>query len=175
MTNRIGSLFAVAAVLMVCCRRVLGRAVEAGAAMDNIYQVPGPSESPATSNAYRAGLQGIQPPGYGQSTAVAPMADGEARAALNGTPTISDTYNPRDQGTDWPPDAFTQLVSGHVSPEPIARPALHSYAGDGNMESISVFGPFTRQEDRHDLAAYTGAVGPAGGSTPESHPELTAP
>ncbi len=100
---------------------------------------------------------------------------GAERAALNGTPTISDTYNPRDQGTDWPADAFTALVSGHESPEPISRPALHSYAGDGNMEAISVFPPFSRQEDRYDLGAYTGAVGPAGGSTPENHPEVTAP
>jgi len=82
---------------------------------------------------------------------------------------------PRDQGTDWPADAFTGLVVGHQSPEPISRPALHSYAGDGNMEAVSVFGPFSRQEDRYDLGAYTGAVGPAGGSTPESHPEITAP
>jgi hypothetical protein len=125
--------------------------------------------------AVEAGLQEVQPPGYEHSAAVAPVAVGEERAALNGTPTISDTYNPRDQGTDWPPDAFTHLVSGHVSPEPISRPALHSYAGDGNTEAINVFGPFSRQEDRHDLAAYTGAVGPAGGSTPENHPELTAP
>ncbi|HEY8285538.1 MAG TPA: hypothetical protein VIJ28_14230 [Chloroflexota bacterium] len=92
----------------------------------------------------------------------------EARAALHGTPTISDTFNPNDQGTDWPMDAFTTLVSDHQSPEPIGRPAAHSYAGDGNMEALSAFPPFSRQEDRYDLGAYTGAVGPAGGSTPES-------
>jgi hypothetical protein len=174
MTKQIRGIFAVTAALIVCCTRVIGRVAE-GTAEDNIYQVPGPSESPSTSNAYRAGLQGIQPPGYKQSATIAPIAAGADRVALNGTPTISDTYNPRDQGTDWPPDAFTQLVVGHVSPEPIARPALHSYAGDGNMEALSVFGPFSRQEDRYDLAAYTGAVGPAGGSTPEGHPEITAP
>jgi hypothetical protein len=166
--------FALAA-LIACARRVVGRALEAAPIVDNIYQTPGPGESPNTSNAYRAGLQGIQSPGQGRDSAAGPIASGEERAALNGTPTISDTYNPRDQGTDWPPDAFTQLVSGHESPEPITRPALHSYAGDGNMESISVFDPFTRQEDRYNLAAYTGAVGPSGGSTPENHPELTAP
>jgi hypothetical protein len=102
------------------------------------------------------------------------MAGGE-RASLNGTPTISDTYNPRDQGTDWPEDAFTALVSGHISPQPIGKPALHSYDGDGNMEALSAFGPFSQQENRTDLGAYTGAVGPAGGSTPENHPEITAP
>jgi hypothetical protein len=100
---------------------------------------------------------------------------GEGRAALNGLPTISDTYNPRDQGTDWPADAFTALVVGHQSPEPISKPALHSYAGDGNMEGLSAFGPFNQQENRTDLGSYTGAVGPAGGSTPEAHPEITAP
>ena len=99
----------------------------------------------------------------------------EERANLMGTPTISDTYRSADQGTDWPPDAFTARVAGHVSPQPISRPALHSYDGDGNMEALSVFGPFSRQEDRTDLARYTGAVGPVGGSTPEEHPEVTAP
>jgi hypothetical protein len=165
------TLLTLAAALAVCARRV----VAANQGLDTVYQMAGPSESPSTSNAYRAGLQGIQRPGYAGSAAVTPIAASTERAALNGTPTISDTYNPRDQGTDWPPDAFTHLVSGHVGPEPISRPALHSYAGDGNMESISVFDPFTRQEDRYNLAAYTGAVGPAGGSTPESRPELTAP
>ena len=67
------------------------------------------------------------------------------------------------------------MVAGHESPRPISSPALHSYDGDGNMEALSAFGPFSRQEDRYDLGAYTGAVGPAGGSTPENHPEVTAP
>lgn len=92
-----------------------------------------------------------------------------------GLPTISDTYDPRDQGTDWPEDAFTSMVSGHESPRSIASPARHSYDGDGNMEGITAFGPFNHQEDRTNLGAYTGAVGPVGGSTPESHPEITAP
>ena len=43
------------------------------------------------------------------------------------------------------------------------------------MEALSAFGPFAHQEDPTDLAAYTGAVGPVGRSTPEAHPELTAP
>ncbi|HVA88251.1 MAG TPA: hypothetical protein VNL71_00270 [Chloroflexota bacterium] len=91
----------------------------------------------------------------------------DARAALQGTPTISDTFQASDQGTDWPMDAFTELVCDHQSPLPLGRPAAHSYAGDGNMEALSAFPPFSRQEDRYDLGAYTGAVGPAGGSTPE--------
>lgn len=95
--------------------------------------------------------------------------------SMDGLPTASDTYKAQDEGTDWPEDAFTAMVSGHQSPEPIAKPALHSYAGDGNMEAISAFPPFSKQEDRYDLGAYTGAVGPAGGSTPENHPEITAP
>jgi hypothetical protein len=90
-------------------------------------------------------------------------------------PTPSDTYNPRDHGTDWPLDSFTRRVMGHASPQPIAHPATNSYDGDGNMEAIDAFPPFSRQEDRTNLGAYTGAVGPAGGSTPESHPEITAP
>ena len=147
-----------------------------GAAGNAIYQQDSPSaDGEAQHNARRAGLQGMQPPGLGHAQAIAPDASGGERAGLNGTPTISDTYNPKDQGTDWPADAFTALVVGHQSPEPISRPALHSYAGDGNMEALSVFPPFTTQEDRFDLGAYTGAVGPAGGSTPEQHPELTAP
>jgi hypothetical protein len=149
-----------------CSLRALG---------DQFYQANEPSrDGEANNNARRAGLQGIQPPGLDRSMAIAPI-QGEERAALNGTPTISDTYNPRDQGTDWPADAFTGLVVGHQSPEPISKPALHSYAGDGNMEGLSAFGPFNQQENRTDLATYTGAVGPAGGSTPEAHPELTAP
>ena len=92
-----------------------------------------------------------------------------------GLPTPSDTYNAADQGTSWPVDPFTAQVSGHISPLPIDQPARHSYDGDGNMESLDAFGPFSKQEDRTRLARYTGAVGPAGGSTPESHPELTAP
>ena len=93
----------------------------------------------------------------------------------NGLPTISDTYNPSDQGTDWPLDAFSARVVGHQSPGSIATPAMHSYDGDGNMEGITAFPPFAHQEDRTSLGSYTGAVGPAGGSTPESHPEVTAP
>jgi hypothetical protein len=93
----------------------------------------------------------------------------------NGLPTISDTYNPRDQGTDWPLDAFGARVVGHESPRSIASPAMHSYDGDGNMEGITAFGPFSHQEERTNLGAYTGAVGPIGGSTPETHPEITAP
>jgi hypothetical protein len=84
------------------------------------------------------------------------------RAALHGIPTISDTFNPSNQGTDWPMDAYTAQVSDHQSPEPISRPAASSYAGDGNMEALSAFPPFTSQEDRLDLGAYTGAVGPGG-------------
>ncbi len=97
------------------------------------------------------------------------------RANLNGTPTASDTYNPADQGTDWPADAFTAMVAGHETPNPIGQPALHSYAGDGNMEAASVFGPFSKQESTTDLGIYTGAVGPIGRSTPEATPEPTAP
>jgi hypothetical protein len=80
------------ATLAACGQRVIGRAVEAGQGMGAIYQAPGPSESPSTSNAYRAGLQGLQPPGYADSAAVAPIAAGEERAALNGTSTISITH-----------------------------------------------------------------------------------
>ena len=104
-----------------------------------------------------------------------PMRAGVQAPSTAGTPTASDTFNPRDQGTDWPADAFTAMVMGHQSPMSVATPARHSYDGDGNMEGITVFGPFSRQEDRYDLGAYTGAVGPAGGSTPENHPEITAP
>ena len=93
---------------------------------------------------------------------------------LRGIPTPSDTYRPKDQGTDWPVDAFTAMVMGHQSPEPIDRPALNSYAGDGNMEALDVYGPFSHQETA-DIANYTGGVGPAGRSTPEMHPEPTAP
>ena len=89
-----------------------------------------------------------------------------AQAALHGIPTISDTFNPSSQGTDWPMDAYTAQVSDHQSPAPISRPAVNSYAGDGNMEALSAFPPFTSQEDRFDLGAYTGAVGPAGGLGP---------
>ncbi len=89
-------------------------------------------------------------------------------------PTPSDTYNPRDQGTAWPPDSFTQRVTDHVSPQPIVMPASNSYDGDGNMEAIDAFPPFSQQENRADLGAYTGAVGPAGGSTPESQPASDA-
>lgn len=92
-----------------------------------------------------------------------------------GLPTPSDTYEPADQGTDWPLDAFASQVVGHQSPAPIGSPAVNSYAGDGNMEALSAFGPFSHQEDRTNIGSYTGAVGPAGGSTPESHPEVTAP
>jgi len=157
------------AALLLCAGRALGAAGNA------LYQQDSPSTgTEATRPTLGAGLVGIQPPGLAQAQRIAPVA-GDERPALNGTPTSSDTYNPRDQGTDWPPDAFTALVVGHQSPEPLSRPALHSYAGDGNMEAMSVFGPFSRQEDRVDLGAYTGAVGPAGGSTPEQHPEITAP
>ena len=169
MTRRGRGLFSVLAAivaLLLLVPRAVGNA---------IYQQDSPStDGEATHNARRVGLVGMQPPGLGHAQGIAPI-QGEERASLNGTPTISDTYNPRDQGTDWPADAFTGLVVGHQSPEPISRPALHSYAGDGNMEAVSVFGPFSRQEDRYDLGAYTGAVGPAGGSTPENHPEITAP
>ena len=95
--------------------------------------------------------------------------------SLMGLPTASDTYKPEDQGTAWPQDGFVSRVAGHQSPAPIDVPAQHSYDGDGNMEALTVFGPFSRPEDRTNLGGYTGAVGPAGGSTPESHPELTAP
>jgi hypothetical protein len=141
---------------------------------DNIYAQPGPTESGSSSNAYRTRNEVMVPPGLAHSLHLGPVIS-EERAGLNGTPTISDTYRPLDQGTDWPPDAFTALVAGHESPQPLTRPALHSYDGDGNMEALSVFGPFTHQEHPTDLAAYTGAVGPVGRSTPEEHPELTAP
>jgi hypothetical protein len=140
-------------------------------ANDTRKRVPG-GDGAADNNARRAGLQGVQRPA--SASGVVPI-QGENRAALNGTPTISDTFKPQDQGTDWPADAFTALVMGHQGPDPISHPALHSYDGDGNMEAISVFPPFNQQENRTDLATYTGAVGPAGGSTPEGHPELTAP
>jgi hypothetical protein len=70
------------------------------------------------------------------------------RAALHGIPTISDTFNPNNQGTDWPMDAYTAQVSDHQSPEPISRPAANSYAGDGNMEALSA----------HGLKMFTGAA-----------------
>ena len=43
-----------------------------------------------------------------------------------------------------------------------------------NMEALDVYGPFSQQETA-DVANYTGGVGPAGRSTPEAHPEVTAP
>ncbi len=169
MRGRVFSVLAVVIAVLLFVPRALGAAGNA------VYQQTSPSaDGEAQHNANRTGLQGMQPPGFAHARSIAPV-DGEERPSLNGTPTISDTYNPRDQGTDWPADAFTALVVGHQSPEPISRPALHSYAGDGNMEAASVFPPFSRQEDRFDLGAYTGAVGPAGGSTPEAHPEITAP
>lgn len=152
----------------------MSRVAGSGTAADNIYAQPGPTESGGTSNAYRVPNAGMQIPGLAHSLSLGPVVD-EERANLNGTPTISDTYRPNDQGTDWPPDAFTRMVAGHVSPRSLASPALHSYDGDGNMEALNVFGPFSHQETPTDLAAYTGAVGPVGRSTPEPTPEITAP
>ena len=161
-------------LIIAAIAALLYRIVATLASPDNIYAQPGPTESGGSSNAYRAANSSMSPPGQAHSLSLTPV-EGAERAALNGTPTISDTYRPMDQGTDWPPDAFTKMVAGHESPLPISTPALHSYAGDGNMEALSVFGPFSHQEDRVDLANYTGAVGPVGGSTPEGHPEITAP
>lgn len=101
-------------------------------------------------------------------------AGSQAPSAM-GLPTVSDTYDPRDERTDCPLDAFSGMVVGHESPRSIASPARHSYDGDGNMEGITAFGPFSHQEDRTNLGAYTGAAGPVGGSTPESDPDVTAP
>jgi hypothetical protein len=120
--------------------------------------------------------------GYGRATGSygldsntpTPVPGRDGSPQLRGIPTPSDTYRPDDQGTDWPADAFTAMVMGHQSPEPIDRPALNSYAGDGNMEALDVYGPFSQQETA-DVANYTGGVGPAGRSTPEAHPEATAP
>lgn len=149
-----------------------------GAAGDEAYRATGPASSNAARNS-GAGLVGILGRGASidgdEAISMQPGHGQKQEPSLRGIPTISDTFKPRDQGTEWPFDAFTRMVVGHQSPEAISTPALHSYAGDGNMEALSVFPPFSRQEDRYDLGAYTGAVGPAGGSTPEAHPEITAP
>ena len=103
------------------------------------------------------------------------LGESQQAPSLMGLPTASDTYKPADGGTAWPLDGFAARVVGHQSPAPIDQPAQHSYDGDGNMEALSVFGPFSRPKDRTSLGTYTGATGPAGGATSESHPELTAP
>ena len=61
-------------------------------------------------------------------------------------------------GTDWPEDRFTRMVMD-AQPRSIAEPARHSYDGDGNMEALDAFPPFSSPEDRADIGAYTGAVG----------------
>jgi len=112
---------------------------------------------------------------YGLDTQTPTPAPGRTdMPQYRGIPTPSDTYIPTDQGTDWPTDSFTQMVMGHQSPEPLDRPAVHSYAGDGNMEALDVYGPFSHQETA-DVTNYTGGVGPAGRGTPEAAPEVTAP
>jgi hypothetical protein len=95
------------------------------------------------------------------------MAEREAR--LRGLPTASDTADVEARGTEWPEDAFTAMVARHERPAPIGRPARHSYDGDGNMEALDAFPPFARAEERADLAAYTGAVGPTAGSAEPAH------
>ena len=104
--------------------------------------------------------------------------DGEARANFSrhaGYPVPSDTYNSRDQGTDWPPDAFTAMI---LSPGPTEQftPARHSYDGDGNMEAYGIAGPYVADnEASRDVGSFTGATGPTGHVTPAAHPEVTAP
>lgn len=81
-----------------------------------------------------------------------------------GTP--SETFNGRDQGTAWPPDGFTRLVT-EARADGLATPAAHSYDGDGNMESFSIAAPYSvRNEAETDLGAFTGATGPTGHVTP---------
>jgi hypothetical protein len=88
----------------------------------------------------------------------------------------SETYRAHDQGTDWPPDAFTHAVMSAETGAAISTPATSSYASDGNMEAFDAMLPYaTRGEAETNPARYTGAVGPAGRSTPQDHPELTAP
>ena len=62
-------------------------------------------------------------------------------------------------GTDWPEDRFTRMVTGSRPARSLAVPARHSYDGDGTMEAIDAFPPFSSPEDRSDIGAYTGAVG----------------
>ena len=103
--------------------------------------------------------------------------DGAARANFSGHagyPAPSDTYNPRDQGTDWPPDAFTTMILSSGSTEQFT-PARHSYDGDGNMEAYEIAGPYAAgNEASRDVGSFTGATGPTGHVTPAAHPEVTA-
>ncbi len=92
-----------------------------------------------------------------------------------GYPVPSDTIRWGDQGTEWPADAFTEMVLS-PGPHPISRPMPHSYAEDGNMEAYTIAGPYCQYpEASTDLGAFTGATGPTGHVTPQDHPELTAP
>lgn len=98
---------------------------------------------------------------------------GNTRHAGYGTP--SDTYDPHDQGTDWPVDSFTGMVATHPS-SAIQAPARHSYDGDGNMEAYQIAGSYSvANEASTDLGRFTGATGPGGHVTPAGHPEVTAP
>ncbi len=123
----------------------------------------------------------------GQGSALAPVAGGYSAplgftvgdysgpARHEGYPDPSSTYRWGDQGTDWPLDAFTQMIV-QAEEHPISRPMPHSYYGDDNMEAFAIVGPYVRtNEEATDLGAFTGATGPTGHVTPESHPELTAP
>ena len=82
-----------------------------------------------------------------------------------GYATPSATFDPRDQGTNWPPDSFTRLVMEERA-DGLATPAAHSYDGDGNMESFSIAGPYSaRNEAETDVGAFTGATGTSGHAT----------
>ena len=105
--------------------------------------------------------------------------DGDASSnttAHAGYPVPSDTYEPADQGTNWPADSFTGYVLSAGPGEFAANPARHSYDGDGNMEAYAIAGPYsTANEAETDLGLFTGATGPTGHVTSEAHPEITAP
>lgn len=79
-----------------------------------------------------------------------------------GYTTPSETVDPGDRGTAWPPDQFTRLAM-EAGPDGIATPAAHSYDGDGNMEAYEIAAPYAaRNEASTDLGAFTGATGPTG-------------
>ena len=93
-----------------------------------------------------------------------------------GYPDASDTYRWGDQGTQWPMDAFTEMVAAGGNEAAISTPAAHSYAGDDNMDAYQIVGPYAVGNERtRDLGMFTGATGPSGHVTPMNQPELTAP
>lgn len=77
----------------------------------------------------------------------------------------SATYNPHEQETDWPPDAFTRAVIGATPGAAISTPAPNSYAADGNMEAFDALPPYALHGEEANPARYTGAVGPRASSS----------